>query len=209
MRWHSYFGSLLFLGALCLVATGAPSHGQNLNQKFGASWDCSYITAGSPIYDACRKCEVQNLDFFKDSATDGHCVPRSSASARPPDAVPAYTDTTPPPRQNTEPVRQRQWGAIACAVWRDGNGQAHVAVGSAIGYSTEQEAISLAQSQCKGRGGRKCDAESFNNGCGYIAVGNARGRVGCQSGTTIDRATSKCRAQGYTCKTPIGGCVNQ
>lgn len=81
---------------------------ENLHQKFGPSWDCSYITAGMPIYDPCRACELRGMEFYRDSETTGHCVARQieteSAKSR------TQTDS-PPPKQlsvNRPPSKAKQ-----------------------------------------------------------------------------------------------------
>ena len=49
---------------------------------------------------------------------------------------------------------------------------------------------------------------AWNSGCLYITTGTSRSRAGWGSGDSIDAALKKCRSYGFSCKKPIGGCVN-
>ena len=102
---------------------------------------------------------------------------------------------------------QAQWGAVACGTWRDNNGTARVAIGSALNYATEALARERALQECR-KNGQNCVAETFTRGCGFITVGNTTNAVRCTTGTTKDEALRKCRVGGYNCQDPIGGCVN-
>jgi hypothetical protein len=84
------------LAVLLLTARFSSTHAENLNQKYGPSWHCSSITAGLPIYDACRRCEVRNMDFFRDSDSSGHCVPRGNGETEPENPPRAGRSSTPP-----------------------------------------------------------------------------------------------------------------
>ncbi len=107
----------------------------------------------------------------------------------------------------TAGAAQAQWGAVACGTWRDNNGTARVAIGSALNYGTEAQARERALQECRSRG-QNCTVETFNRGCGFITVGSTSSAVRCTTGTTKDEALRKCRVGGYNCKDPIGGCIN-
>ena len=143
--------------------------------------------------------------------TPGNALPGGGAGSLPP-AGPggdgrtgeaAQAAIAPPP-----PV-VRKWGALAAALWRR-RGKAHVATGSAVRYETKQQAINEAISRCRSAGGgRSCKVvTTFNIGCGFIATGRSRRGAGWASGKTSAAAASKCRKQGYSCKPPIGGCLD-
>jgi hypothetical protein len=65
----------LMLAALCLWGL---ARAENLNEKFGPSWTCNYITAGSPLFDVCKPCMDSGQDFFRTGSASGYCVPRNS-----------------------------------------------------------------------------------------------------------------------------------
>jgi hypothetical protein len=73
----------LFLSALIAPALFAcPASAQNLHQKYGASWNCKFITLGAPLYPPCQACESRGMEFYKDGPSSGHCVPRAGSAAR-------------------------------------------------------------------------------------------------------------------------------
>jgi hypothetical protein len=62
---------------------------------------------------------------------------------------------------------------------------------------------------CQAQGGEGCKAiGAWNSGCLYITTGTNASRAGWGSGGDVDTALKKCRAYGFTCKPPIGGCVD-
>jgi len=78
---------LWVVGALVLMTlTTTSARAENLNEKFGPSWDCSYITAGMSIYDYCKPCQDKGMDFWRDTETTGHCVPKAGAAEEEPSA---------------------------------------------------------------------------------------------------------------------------
>lgn len=84
----------------------------------------------------------------------------------------------------------------------------HVAIGYSGVQPTEDEARDAAVQACKDAGGTTCKSEgAWNYGCVYITTGSAVNRAGWASGDTVDAATKRCRSDGFTCKQPIGGCV--
>ena len=62
-------------------------------------------------------------------------------------------------------------------------------------------AAELTGSGCKALG-------AWSSGCVYITTGHAVSRAGWASGATVEAALKKCRGDGFTCKPPIGGCVD-
>ena len=95
-------GILILLCAVVGMAFTGSVRAENLNQKYGPSWDCSYITVGMPIYDACKPCQDQKLDFFRDTDTTGHCVPRDGADAQ--QEITPTPQIQPPPQQTLQPA---------------------------------------------------------------------------------------------------------
>lgn len=69
-------GIILFLGLF-----SHQSQAQNLNKKYGPSWDCSYITAGHPLYDDCKPCQNKGKEFWQDTENTGHCVDKEGSAA--------------------------------------------------------------------------------------------------------------------------------
>jgi hypothetical protein len=89
-------------------------------------------------------------------------------------------------------------------------GRVHVAIGYSGTQPSEQEAIDAAVQACKDAGGgSSCKSKgAWNSGCVYITTGSAVNRAGWASGETADSAVDRCKSDGFTCKKPIGGCVD-
>jgi hypothetical protein len=121
---------------------------------------------------------------------------------------------TPPPPPSPAPSPPPQpappppmWNSIAASIWKS-RGRVHVAIGYSGTRQTDQEARESAIQACQNAGGPTCKATgAWNAGCVYITTGSARNRAGWASGDSIDAALSKCRGNGFRCKTPIGGCA--
>jgi len=113
------------------------------------------------------------------------------------------TSTEQPPG----PSPQR-WNSAAAAIWRV-SGRVHVAIGYSGVRSSDEEARSSAVKACREAGGSGCKAiGAWNSGCLYITTGHSSNRAGWGSGGDSETALKKCRSYGFTCKPPIGGCVN-
>jgi hypothetical protein len=113
-----------------------------------------------------------------------------------------------PPAQQVAPPPPERWNSAAAAIWRV-RGQVHVAIGYSGVRSSADEARASAVDACRSAGGSGCKAiGAWNNGCLYITTGRSTNRAGWGSGGDIETALKKCRAYGFTCKQPIGGCVN-
>ncbi len=114
---------------------------------------------------------------------------------------------SPPPPPPPPPPAEKQWNAIASSVWRV-HGRVHVAIGYSGTKSTEEDARSSAVQACSDAGGTTCKSTgAWNYGCVYITTGHTTNRAGWASGDTVDAALRRCRSNGFTCKQPIGGCV--
>jgi hypothetical protein len=125
-------------------------------------------------------------------------TPRDTPTDRP--SRPAEERTTPP-----APVR---WNSAAAAIWRH-RGRVHVAVGYSGARNSADDARASALDACRNAGGSGCKAiGAWNNGCLYITTGTSSSRAGWGSGGSIDAALKKCRSYGFSCKQPIGGCVD-
>lgn len=102
---------------------------------------------------------------------------------------------------------KKRWNAVAGGIWRV-NGIVQVAIGYSGTRRTEAEARASAQEQCEQAGGQNCKViGASNSGCYYITTGRNNGGAGWNAGASSDIALRNCRAEGYVCKTPIGGCV--
>lgn len=75
--------------AAAIVVLSPHAHAENLNKKWGPSWDCSYISLGAPgskldrLYKSCKRCEDADMDFYRTSDSSGRCVARERASRSP------------------------------------------------------------------------------------------------------------------------------
>jgi hypothetical protein len=154
-------------------------------------------------------------------------TPSTRPSAKPGGAgvggrtAPSNTDTPPlrdqpsvprdePPVVRDEPTptpTPERWNSAAAAIWHV-RGRVRVAIGYSGIRSSAEDAKSSALGACKSAGGSGCKAiGAWNAGCLYITTGHTTNRAGWASGASTDAATKKCRADGFTCKAPIGGCV--
>ncbi|HEY5046571.1 MAG TPA: hypothetical protein VII49_00940 [Rhizomicrobium sp.] len=87
----------LVIDTISTSASADPGH--DLNQWYKSdNWSCSSIVLGNPLYNVCVPCERANMDFFQDTNTTGHCVPRpgiSSSTARRTYSVPTSVYAVP------------------------------------------------------------------------------------------------------------------
>ena len=123
--------------------------------------------------------------------------------------APARSEPSPAPSPREErPAPPTRWNAVASAIWHV-RGRVRVAIGYSGTRSSADDARSSAIDACKEAGGSGCKAlGAWNSGCVYITTGHAASRAGWASGATSEAALTKCRGNGFTCKTPIGGCVD-
>jgi hypothetical protein len=204
-----------FLSALSSVQAG------DLNQQYGPSWTCLSIDArDQALYQACLPCQQSGQDFYEDSDSSGHCVPKPGAQTS--HGAPVPIRVAPPPPPPVQPVsppppRRAYWGAIAGATWKDGSGE-HASDGTSWDYRSKSQAISAALSQCQQAGGGsqcKIVGTFSNGGCGYISIGNGdasfvQGRACYGSGNTAAAAENSCHTAGcMTCKPADGGCTQR
>lgn len=99
------------------------------------------------------------------------------------------------------------WNSVASSIWRV-HGRVHVAIGYSGVRSSADEARESALDACRSAGGTTCKATgAWNSGCVYITTGSAARRAGWASGDSAEAALKRCRSDGFTCKQPIGGCV--
>lgn len=92
-------GMLLFIGG---VSTSARA--ENLNEKYGPSWNCKYISltpaSSYTLWKACEPCMNKDEDFFQTGESTGYCIPKAgSAEEQPQEAAPP----TPPPAPTPKP----------------------------------------------------------------------------------------------------------
>jgi tetratricopeptide (TPR) repeat protein len=129
----------------------------------------------------------------------------SLLQATPPPSPPPPRPAPAPPAPPAPPPKP--WNAIASSLWKV-KGRVHVAIGYSGTRPTEEEARESAVDACKDAGGTTCKSTgAWNFGCVYITTGSATRRAGWASGNSLDAALAKCRDDGFTCKQPIGGCV--
>jgi hypothetical protein len=101
-----------------------------------------------------------------------------------------------------------RWNSAAAAIWHV-RGQVKVAIGYSGTRSSADDAKASAIEACKSAGGQGCKAiGAWNAGCLYITTGHSAKRAGWASGASSDAATKKCQGDGFTCKPPIGGCLD-
>jgi hypothetical protein len=114
----------------------------------------------------------------------------------------------PPPREAQPAPPSERWNSVASAIWHV-RGRVRVAIGYSGPNSSAEAARSGAIDGCVKAGGSGCKAlGAWNSGCLYITTGHATSRAGWASGATIEATLKKCRGDGFTCKPPIGGCVD-
>lgn len=129
--------------------------------------------------------------------------------ANPPTDLPTNSPMNAPsaPSPQAAPPPE-QWNSAAAAIWRV-RGVVHVAIGYSGTQQSADDARTSAVKACQAAGGSGCKAiGAWNSGCLYITTGRSSNRAGWGSGGDVDTALKKCRAYGFTCKQPIGGCVN-
>lgn len=209
---------------LCMgVFFAFPAHAENLHQKFGAGWDCGYITTGLPYKDLCFACERAGQEFDR-VGESGTCVPKPGGdedSTSPEPESPTYksratpevdTDYTPPVRRTQAPPKKVWWNAIAAVVEKHDGG---VRMSAGYAEATNPElAKKTAVQKCNETGIPGCKALGvWNIGCVYITTGTEKTsnsvRGGYMAHSTREGAASKCRSKFTSCKPPIGGCVNE
>jgi hypothetical protein len=136
-------------------------------------------------------------------------TPGSGAAGGGGRGVPSQTEAPPgpPPAQREEPPADR-WNSAAAAIWRH-RGQVRVAIGYSGVRQSAADARASALDACRSAGGDGCKPiGAWNSGCLYITTGTSSSRAGWGSGGTIEAALKKCRSYGFSCKKPIGGCVD-
>lgn len=109
-----------------------------------------------------------------------------------------------------ELARPPRWHAVAAALWRLPNGVARVAVGYSGIRDTLTDATTTALNQCRNNGGVNCEIKGgtpVSDGCKFITGGTGSKGAAWYARDTSDDALRACRAEGYTCTTPIGGCL--
>ncbi len=138
-------------------------------------------------------------------ADAAHAAPPPGSALGEVDNLPQAVAPPPPPPPAPP---EKRWNAIASSIWRI-RGRVHVAIGYSGTRSTEDEARNSAVQACRDGGGTTCKSTgAWNYGCVYITTGHTTNRAGWASGDTIDAALKRCRGNGFTCKEPIGGCVD-
>jgi Domain of unknown function (DUF4189) len=125
-------------------------------------------------------------------------------------AAPAESEPAPAPasREAQPTPPPARWNSVASAIWRV-SGRVRVAIGYSGTSPSAEAAKANALDACVKAGGSGCKAlGAWNSGCVYITTGHAVSRAGWSSGATSEAAMKKCRGEGFTCKPPIGGCVD-
>jgi hypothetical protein len=123
-----------------------------------------------------------------------------------PEPPPVIRDQ-PPVVRDEPPAPPERWNSAAAAIWHV-RGRVRVAIGYSGIRSSAEDAKSSAVEACRNAGGSGCKAlGAWNAGCLYITTGHTTNRAGWASGASTDAALKKCRGDGFTCKPPIGGCV--
>jgi tetratricopeptide (TPR) repeat protein len=159
------------------------------------------LDAGAVARIAAANAEVKQIaDEANVSPPPASAVAEVERALRAAAAPPAPPPPPPPPPP-------KQWNAIASSVWHV-TGRVRVAIGYSGTQSTEEDARRSAIEACRGAGGPTCKSTgAWNYGCVYITTGHTTQRAGWASGATVEAALQRCRSSGFTCKQPIGGCV--
>ncbi|MDA9432953.1 hypothetical protein XH88_14395 [Bradyrhizobium sp. CCBAU 51627] len=138
------------------------------------------------------------------NSTLSTAVPAPSAppSRQPSSVASPPTDTAGSPSSET-------WNAVAHVIYRV-RGSVRVAIGYSGPQPSAIEAQRAAKRSCEQNSDtRECDvSQASNQGCYFIIIGRKRGNVTWVSGASSDQVYEKCSNQGYSCRSPIGGCVD-
>jgi hypothetical protein len=111
-------------------------------------------------------------------------------------------------KRSPPPPKPAGWNSIAVGIWQM-NGRSFVAIGYSGALPSKEEGEARALALCQGAPGRNCKTQgAWNLGCVYITSGSKATGVRWGAAATADAALSICRAGGYDCRPPIGGCVN-
>jgi Domain of unknown function (DUF4189) len=159
----------------------------------------NYVDSTS-IPTALANLKIVYSDF---AAANGPGAPASAATS-------ASTDvrTACPAGQRLEGgTCHRLWNSVAGGITKI-RGTPHIAIGYSGLRTSEEAARESGLSACRESGGNCKTVGAWNEGCVYIVTGSSRRGAGWSSAATSEEATRKCRANGYDCKVPIGGCVN-
>jgi hypothetical protein len=176
---------LAAIGIALMLA--APATAQNTNPVFN----------GGPSTPT-----TPNTDVPTDPPFNSPMNAPSSAPTNPPMETPS------PPTQQQAPPPPARWNSAAAAIWRV-RGVVHVAIGYSGIQESADDARMSAVKACQSAGGRGCKAiGAWNKGCIYITTGSGSNQAGWGSGGDIATALEKCRGYGFSCKQPIGGCVD-
>jgi tetratricopeptide (TPR) repeat protein len=161
-----------------------------------------YSIANKLDADAVARIAAGNADV-KQIADEASASPPSESAL----AEAERQSTAPPPPPPLPPPPEKQWNAIASSVWHV-HGRVRVAIGYSGVKSSEEDARTSAIDACRGAGGPTCKSTgAWNFGCVYITTGHTTNRAGWASGDSVEAALQRCRSNGFTCKQPIGGCV--
>ena len=75
---------LTIVAGVILVGNLFSAQAENLNRKYGPSWNCIYISASLPgLNRDCKQCEDQGKQFDQTSNDAGRCVTRDSLRESP------------------------------------------------------------------------------------------------------------------------------
>ena len=101
------------------------------------------------------------------------------------------------------------WVDVAAALWRTGDGAAHVAVGFSGTQDTGEAASAAAIQACQGGGGRGCRNLGPVRGCAWIVAAKTRDGVAFGAGGSAEDAIASAKEAGaVSWGRPIGGCGN-
>jgi hypothetical protein len=107
------------------------------------------------------------------------------------------------------PAAAGTYGALSAGFWKDDSGALHVTAGTAKNFSSPERAADAANEACFAQG-RNCHVVSTfsNGGCGFISVGHNAGSTRYGTGSTAQKAFDNCKADGFDCNLPKGGCTS-
>ncbi len=130
-------------------------------------------------------------------------------------AVAAPAPSGSPPSSTLAPVARsappapKSWHTVAHLAYRV-RGRARVAIGYSGPQSSPLEAERAAKEKCESiSDGRECDvSRAASAGCYYVTVGSSRHAAGWVTGSNKEDTYNRCKDEGYSCKIPIGGCLD-
>jgi hypothetical protein len=162
-----------------------------------------YVDSTS-IPTALANLKIIYADF---AAANGPNAPATAPAGAPASASTDVRTSCPAGQRLAGGTCHQLWNSVAGGITKI-RGNPHIAIGYSGVRTSEEAARESGLSACRESGGNCKTVGAWNEGCVYIVTGSNRRAAGWSSAATSEEATRKCRANGYDCKVPIGGCVD-